>query len=484
MDTQPRRGASPTTRPRAFRAAVLALAFVVVLSAAPAAQASRTQTSIFDPAVSTTWNVTTRDHAMADVRSLGARAVRVLVWWNVVTYGIKGHVRPQFDATDPNAYPPGAWSTYDAAIASARARGLAVYLQISGPAPLWATASHVDGVTEPLPGEFQAFVTAVGRRYGAQVDTWSFWNEGNQNAFLRPQRKNGQPYAPRLYRRLYEAGLRGLRAAGRSNPRVLLGELAPRGGQATSPLAFMRGVLCLDARYRRLRGVSCPRLQTAGWAQHTYVWAQGPFAVPANRDDVSVATLSRIARALDLSARAGRIPAALGIYLTEHGVSTRGASGATLANQAEFLPLSERLAWLNARVRSYAQFQLMSPADPRAFVSALRSPPTFAHPIGVPQPAYEGWRLPLVVMRRGARVAFWGLVRPARTPTALTLQYCDRSCGALGSGWRRLISRRTDARGHWTGSGGYRTGRVWRVVWSDAAGIAHSGPAMRARVWP
>ena len=465
-------------------AIALAGAVLLTLTLAQTAMASRTQTSIFDPAVSTTWDTTTHDHAMADIQALGARKVRILVWWNVVTYGMKGHVRPAFDASDPAAYPPGAWSTYDAAILAARARGLGVYLQVSGPAPLWATATHVDGVTEPRPDEFQAFVTAVARRYGALVDTWSFWNEANQNAFLRPQRKNGQLYAPRLYRRLFEAGRRGLAAAGRPNARVLLGELAPRGGSAITPLAFLRSLLCLDSRYRRLRGVSCPKLATAGWAQHTYVWSQGPFAVPYNRDDLTVASLSRLSRALDLAARAGRVPGGLGIYLTEHGVSTRGASGVTLANQAEFLPISERIAWRNPRVRSFAQFQLMSPADPRAFVSALRAAPTFASPLGLAQPAYEGWRMPLAVIRQRSRVSLWGIVRPARAPTTLTVQVCDRGCSALSTAWRRLATRRTDALGHWTGTGTYRTGRLWRVVWRDPGGVTRVGPAMRARIWP
>ena len=437
------------TRP--WIAIALAIAVLLALTLAQPATASRTQTSIFDPAVSTTWDATVRDHAMTDIQALGARKVRILVWWNVVTYGMKGNVRPAFDATDPAAYPPGAWSTYDAAILAARARGLGVYLQVSGPAPLWATATHVDGVTEPRPDEFQAFATAVARRYGALVDTWSFWNEANQNAFLRPQRKNGQLYAPRLYRRLYDAGRRGLAAAGRPNARVLLGELAPRGGQAIPPLAFLRGVLCLDSAYRRLRGVTCAKLATAGWAQHTYIWSQGPFAIPANRDDLTVASLSRLSRALDLGARAGRIPGGLGIYLTEHGVSTRGASGVGLASQPEFLAISERMAWRNARVRSYAQFQLMSPSDPRAFVSALRAAPTFASPLGLAQPAYEGWRMPLAVIRSRNRVSLWGIVRPARAPTTLAVQICDRSCGALSTTWRRLAWRRTDARGHLDG---------------------------------
>ena len=34
---------------------------------------------------------------------------------------------------------------------------------------------------------FQAFATAVGRRYGDRVGLWSIWNEPNHPQFLKPQ---------------------------------------------------------------------------------------------------------------------------------------------------------------------------------------------------------------------------------------------------------------------------------------------------------
>ena len=41
---------------------------------------------------------------------------------------------------------------------------------------------------------------------------WSIWNEPNQPQFLAPQYERGKPVSPKLYRKLYQAAVRGLRA--------------------------------------------------------------------------------------------------------------------------------------------------------------------------------------------------------------------------------------------------------------------------------
>ena len=62
--------------------------------------------------------------------------------------------------------------------------------------PRWATKSKKDNVTRPIPKEFQAWATAVGRRYGSQVATWSIWNEPNQPQFLMPQYRKASRTRP------------------------------------------------------------------------------------------------------------------------------------------------------------------------------------------------------------------------------------------------------------------------------------------------
>ena len=87
-----------------------------------------------------------------------------------------------------------------------------VTLTLTGPVPKWATKAKKDNLTDPDPKEFGAFATAIGRRYGADVSTWSIWNEPNQPQFLKPQYKSGKPASPKLYRKLYQAAYAGLRS--------------------------------------------------------------------------------------------------------------------------------------------------------------------------------------------------------------------------------------------------------------------------------
>ena len=138
-------------------------------------------------------------------------------------------------------------------------------------------------VTDPSPAvEFGAFATAIGRRYGDSVSTWSVWNEPNQPQFLKPQYKNGKPASPKLYRKLYQAAYAGLKSTpANADDAVLLGETSPRGNSnVVHPLAFLRGTLCLDSKYRKAS--SCKELATNGYAHHAYTTSAGPRWVPGN----------------------------------------------------------------------------------------------------------------------------------------------------------------------------------------------------------
>ncbi len=45
-----------------------------------------------------------------------------------------------------------------------------------------------------------------------------------------------------------------------------------------APLAFLRGMLCLNAHYKK--SGSCGELQTAGYAHHAYTLPAGPYYKP------------------------------------------------------------------------------------------------------------------------------------------------------------------------------------------------------------
>ena len=89
-----------------------------------------------------------------------------------------------------------------------------VHLNLTGPVPRWATKSRKDNVTRPSPKEFQAWATAVGRRYGDAVATWSIWNEPNQPQFLKPQYRKASVLARPL-----PAALPGRRARAQEDGR-------------------------------------------------------------------------------------------------------------------------------------------------------------------------------------------------------------------------------------------------------------------------
>jgi hypothetical protein len=407
----------------------------------------------------------TRAAALDEIEALGVHWLRVVLYWQDVAPAVDSRSVPAFDETDPAGYD---WSIYDRMFADARSRGLRLLVTVSGPGPRWATRSREDRVTRPSPTRFRRFVTAVGRRYGKQVDYWSVWNEPNHPGFLGPQYVHGRPYSPRRYRQLYRAARDGLEASGNERDRVLMGETAPRGNShVVEPLDFVRGSLCLTSSYHRRKG--CGSLDVDGWAHHPYTTSKGPWFVSQRRDDVTIGTLSRLTRALDRARRAHAVRKRVDLYLTEFGVQSEPdpISGVSETRQAEYRSISELIAYRNPRVRAFSQY-LMRDDLPRAgsaseryggFESGLR------HSGGETKLAYDGFRLPLVA-ERGRSTRLWGLVRPGSGRTTVTIQYRNRG----SSKWRTLKRDRTDSRGYWATTTSYRSGRWYRVRWESFTG--------------
>ena len=419
-----------------------------------------------------------RDATLDEISAFGVRQLRVVMYWHAVGPDRDSSTVPGIDLADPNAYPPESWAVFDGLFAAARQRGMTILLTVSGPVPRWATAARNDNLTRPDADRFRQFVTAVGRRYGEQISMWSVWNEPQQPQFLLPQFRNGRPYSPRMYRRLYLAALAGLRASGNGGDTVLMGETSPRGtGRVVAPITFMREVLCLSKSYKRDR--SCGRLDADGYAHHAYTTRAGPSFRPPGKNDVTIGVLSRLTRALDKAGRAGAIRRNMPVYLTEFGVQSEPDPfiGVSLRQQAEFRSIAERIAYRNRRVRSFSQY-LMRDDAPRpgsrfdrysGFESGLRGSD------GEKKPAYDEFRTPLAADRRGRRVSLWGLVRPGAGGHSVTVEYAD------GSGaFRTLRTVTTDSRGYWTATTSYRSRRSWRVRWTAPNGTVFTGPPARA----
>jgi hypothetical protein len=456
----------------------LVIALLALACAAPAAAAAPGQAMTFE-APSELLDDVRRDAALDEIRAFGVTRVRVLVYWEQFAPAPGDRVRPVFDAADPAAYPAGTWDRLDRLFESAELRGIAVQPTLTGPVPRWATKARRDRVTEPLPAEFELWATAVARRYAGQAVTWSIWNEPNHPQFLLPQFRSGHAASPRLYRRLFLAGLRGLRAGGvAEDAAVLAGETAPRGTpRVVAPLAFLRGVLCLDSRYRRTTA-RCDPLPAAGWAHHAYTTAAGPRFRPSARDDVTIGVLSRLTKALDRAARAGAVAKKLPVHLTEFGIQSEPDpyAGVSFTRQAEYLGIAERIAWRNPRVASFSQYLLRDDQPrpgPRAsryggFESGLRLAD------GTAKPAYDAFRLPLAVDLRGSRATIWGIVRPAEGATTATL------LGSVKGGWTELRSVATDEFGAFAVTVTHRSGRRYRLRWTSPDGVVREGAPIRA----
>jgi hypothetical protein len=421
-------------------------------------------------------SASTRDATLTQITGFGVTHVRQLVYWRDYAPDPDSKTKPAFDASDPNAYPADKWDNLDGLIAAAKAQKVQVTLTLTGPAPKWATKARKDNLTDPDPKEFGAFATAIGRRYAADVSTWSILNEPNQPQFLKPQYKRGKPASPKLYRRLYQAAYAGLRSTpANADDTILIGETSPRGNSnVVHPLAFMRGMLCLDSKYRKSK--SCGELEADGYAHHAYTTSAGPRFKPSNSDDVTIGVLSRLTNALDKAGKAGALPKRLPVYLTEFGIQSTPdkISGVSLAKQAAYMAISEHIAYVNPRVVAFSQY-LLSDDPPRSegykyggFESGLRSAD------GKTKPAYEGFRLPLAVEVYGASDVLWGLVRPQRAVSKVTIERKPK-----GHSWRKLKTLDTTATGVYSIKTSHKPGQTYRVKWTAPGGKTYTGPAVQ-----
>ncbi len=279
---------------------------------------------------------------LEQISALGVDRVKVSMVWSLVAPDADSTQRPSFDATDPNAYPPGAWDRYDTLVRDAGELGLKVYFQLTPPAPMWALPPGQDNNQGPPLGrapnanEFRQFVQAVGRRYSGnyvvpvsaqqpppsaqqppppppkllglipiggqapappspgqpaalpRVNYWGIWNEPNERSWLNPwyQTLRGgrqKLLQPALYRGLVDAAWSGLQRTSHGGDTFLIGEIANVG--RLTPLDFVRALYCVSNGYRPLSGaaavhVGCP---TSGnrarfVAQHPGLFKASGFA--------------------------------------------------------------------------------------------------------------------------------------------------------------------------------------------------------------
>ncbi len=455
----------------------LALLILVCLLALPAAASASPRQVMSFEAPRELLDDGRRDRTLDEIRRFGITQVRQLVYWQDFAPRPGRKRKPRgFDASDPDEYTR--WGRLDRLMDAAAARDIEVMLTLTGPVPRWATKSKKGRLNRPSARLFGRFATAVGRRYGDRVSTWSIWNEPNQPQFLKPQYRKGRPYSPKLYRGLYRAAYRGIRrTAENRHDDILIGETSPRGNEnVVHPLAFLRGMLCLNDRYRKVR--RCGRLPADGYAHHAYTTRTGPRFVPPDEDDVTIGVISRLVRALDRAGNAGALSRRLGIYLTEFGIQSHPdrVSGVSRARQPAYYAISEHIAYVNPRVALFSQY-LMADDVPRekgyrfgGFESGLR------RSNGRRKPAYRAFANPLAVENYGRTDVLWGLIRPQSSETEVTIEIKRRP----GRDWAVLDRLTTTSTGVFGLDARHRDGQRYRVRWTDADGREYIGPPIRA----
>ncbi len=395
--------------------------------------------------------------AMQEFRQLGANTVRIVVPWAAIAPSPTSVKKPSFDATDPNAYPAGAWAPFDAIVRQAALAGIKVDFTVSGGAPRWAEASKYQGdpgesptflAWRPNAAAYGQFVKAIGTRYDGNftpkgqstplpaVRFWAIFNEPNFGEDLGPQAINGSsvPTAPLMYRGLANAGWSALNATGHSHDTIVIGEFAAQGfepgppsrhapqglpgnyGQ-TRPLLFIRDLYCVNSSYHELRGsaaqaLGCPttaaasrkfRSQNPGLfnvsavSDHPYPQGESPVSLAGNKPDYArFQDLGRLERTFDRVNRIYGSSKRYPVYNTEYGYITRPPKGAPYvspATAAYYINWAEYLSWKQPRVASTMQYLLNDPAPGLGAYSGFASGLRFFD--GKPKPGYDAYRLPV-----------------------------------------------------------------------------------------
>lgn len=489
------------------------LALLALLGAQRAA-ASPSQTTTFDATAELLGAPSEKalSQTLNRIAAFGTDSVRIVVPWRFLAPSPGSSTVPGgFNPANPREYDQNAWAGLDAAVTGIRARGMRPLLTPSSPFPNWASRSGKSKLSDPKPSAFKDFVTAMARRYSGdfrvdpgkicppgtvppilsllypynevcqsrdpspvlpRVTSWAMWNEPNQSLFLKPQRKRGRPYSPKIYRQLFLAGQRGLVDAKHARDQIFIGETAPSGGRdGVNPIDFMKGVFCLSGRYKRNRG--CKPIKASGWAHHPYSPGVPPFRRSSYSGLVNVSNISALAIALKRAAGTGATRGKLNIYVTEFGVQTvpDRRFGVGLGRQAGYLAIAEFLMWSNPSIKMYSQYLLRDDSLKQAspFTTGLL---TFR---GKAKPAFKAFPMTLLVRKVGRkRVKIWGHVRPGKGRQTVTVSFRQRGKT------RKLRKLRTNANGYFSFGGAYARGRTWSATSTVRGGRTVRGPSLPA----
>jgi hypothetical protein len=245
----------------------------------------------------------------------------------------------------------------------------------------------------------------------------------------------------------------------------------------------MQQWLCLDARWRRLRGRAARRLgctrfkkiDADGFAHHPY----GPIdIVSKKRDIINLLAIRRLGKDLDLAAKAHRLPSHLPIYDTEFGIQSNPPDifvATSPTKQAALINEKEEFAYRYSRLKSHSQYQLYDdparPGPPAVKWAGFQTRLRFAN--GRKKPAYEAYKFPIVVRKTGRGVVIWGRVRPGTGVRYAQLQRKGRH-GFSSIGGRL----RTNSLGYFSAKGKAASYRFLAYA-TDTTGAPATGSSLK-----
>ena len=307
---------------------IILAAMAILLPAAGAQAARGMEVAIQDEDVFVDNKTLSPDRGYAALRQLGVKRMRMLV--------------TQAGVENGNGFD---FAKYDRAIGQAAANGVRVQLVLVGRYP------------RPNVPSFARFAGAAAGHFQGRVDRYSIWNEPNFKSWLAPVRR-----APALYRKLYIAGYKAVKAADR-RAKVLIGETAPyaQGARAMAPVKFIKKV------------ARAGKLKSDGYAHHPYDFDNAPQRSKRGRNDATIGSLSNMTKALDQLARQRKLTGTKALYLTEYGYLATGRRGISEAKRAKYLKKGLSIARKNRRVKQVVQYLLAQPSDGSPFTTGILS---------------------------------------------------------------------------------------------------------------
>jgi len=379
--------------------------------------------------------------------------VRLHIAWRTV---VPAQRPVRFQPRDPNdrRY---RWAGLDRGVRLARAARLEPYVSVAH-APRWAVerpSRH--GNWNPNPVELGYFAEALARRYSGarpglpRVRYWQVWNEPNLNLYLEPQSAgpDGRPASPALYRRMVNAFARAVHRVSRNNF-VIAGGQSPftferEDLRSTSPMVFMRELLCMSADPRPRRTCN-EKVEFDAWAHHPYT-SGNPTHEAARPDDVSLGDMPDMRALLTAAVRAGQIRSRRPVqfWVTEFSWDTSppDTGGVPMRLHARWVAEALYRMW-SSGVNVVTWFKVRD--DPFGTGQPYHSGlffqgQTFA--AARPKPFVQAFRFPFVAFRERSGVLVWGRTPPGARGRVIVEQ-------TFPAGWKRVAVLRPNRYGIFT----------------------------------